>query len=143
MKKTISIADKPTLDEVKALLENSGYGLEALKSLIDNSGGNYNGDFFCDYIKIEKEETKEINITGKGIIYINISTDTYFYSNCTITIDGVTPNNINRTISGNGGNYCTRHVNKCIPIEFKESLKISVLNVGSGNDYFSYYGRFA
>lgn len=31
---TIQIADKPTLDEVKALLENSGYGLEAIKSAL-------------------------------------------------------------------------------------------------------------
>ena len=36
---TIQIADKPTLDNVKALLENSGYGLEALHSLISTSGG--------------------------------------------------------------------------------------------------------
>lgn len=34
--KTVQIADKPTLDEVKALLEDSGYGLETLKDLIGN-----------------------------------------------------------------------------------------------------------
>ena len=36
---TIQIADKPTLDEVKALLENSGYGLEAIKSALGGGGG--------------------------------------------------------------------------------------------------------
>lgn len=35
---TIQIADKPTLDEVKALLENSGYGLEAIKSALGGGG---------------------------------------------------------------------------------------------------------
>lgn len=34
---TINIADKPTLDEIKALLENSGYGLEAIKNMIGSS----------------------------------------------------------------------------------------------------------
>ena len=33
-KQTIQVADKPTLDEIKALLENSGYGLEAIKNTI-------------------------------------------------------------------------------------------------------------
>ena len=32
--KTIDIADKPTLDGVKALLENNGYGLEVTSDLI-------------------------------------------------------------------------------------------------------------
>ena len=35
MKQTIQIADKPTLDKVKSLLEDSGYGLEALKKLLE------------------------------------------------------------------------------------------------------------
>lgn len=39
--KTIQIADKPTLDEVKALLEDSGYGLEAIKEAI--GGGSQGG----------------------------------------------------------------------------------------------------
>ena len=38
--KTVQIADKPTLDEVKALLEDSGYGLEALKELVDTWSSN-------------------------------------------------------------------------------------------------------
>lgn len=33
--KTIKIADKTTLDEIKAILENSEYGLEALKTSVD------------------------------------------------------------------------------------------------------------
>ena len=37
-KQTIQVADKPTLDEVKALLENSGYGLEAIKNALGSSG---------------------------------------------------------------------------------------------------------
>ena len=40
---TIQIADKPTLDDVKALLENSGYGLEALKNSLGSGGGGGNG----------------------------------------------------------------------------------------------------
>lgn len=39
-KQTIQIADKPTLDETKALLENSEYGLEALQTLIDTINTN-------------------------------------------------------------------------------------------------------
>lgn len=35
MQQTIQIADKPTLDEVRSLLENSEYGLEELKLLLD------------------------------------------------------------------------------------------------------------
>lgn len=37
MQQTIQIADKPTLDETKELLENSGYGLEALQLLLNSS----------------------------------------------------------------------------------------------------------
>lgn len=37
MEQTIQIADKPTLDEIQKLLENSGYGLPALKTMLGNS----------------------------------------------------------------------------------------------------------
>lgn len=39
-KQTIQVADKPTLDEVKAFLENSGYGLEAIKTLLNTANTN-------------------------------------------------------------------------------------------------------
>ena len=64
MKKTISIADKPTLDEVKALLENSGYGLSALKSLL--SSGN-------SVVKSVQRGTAEIGGNGTSV-EIKIST---------------------------------------------------------------------
>lgn len=38
--KTVQIADKPTLDEVKAILEDSGYGLEVIKELVDAWSSN-------------------------------------------------------------------------------------------------------
>lgn len=45
-KQTIQIADKPTLDEVKELLENSEYGLEKLKELTSQT-----------LINVKKEKT--------------------------------------------------------------------------------------
>ena len=35
--KTIQVADKPTLDELKASIDNATYGLQALKTLLDNT----------------------------------------------------------------------------------------------------------
>lgn len=40
MQKTIQIADKPTLDDIKALLENSGYGLDSIKTVLDTANTN-------------------------------------------------------------------------------------------------------
>ena len=42
-KQTIQVADKPTLDEIKALLENSGYGLEAIKNALGGGGIHVEG----------------------------------------------------------------------------------------------------
>ena len=56
MKQTIQIADKPTLDEVKSLLEDSGYGLEALKLLLDSVNLN---------VDSVKTVTKRTGIYGK------------------------------------------------------------------------------
>ena len=62
-KKTISVADKDTLDEVKALLENSGYGLSALKSLL--SAGNS---------VVKSVQRGVVNISAKSTTTITIST---------------------------------------------------------------------
>lgn len=56
MKQTIQIADKPTLDEIKSLLENGGYGLEALKLLLDTVNLN---------VDSVKTVTKRTGIYGK------------------------------------------------------------------------------
>ena len=55
--KTIQIADKPTLDETKALLENGEYGLSAIKSAVDSglSGGSVGG------LQIEKYIDEQVN----------------------------------------------------------------------------------
>ena len=84
MKQTIQIADKPTLDEVKSLLENSGYGLEELKLLLDTVNLNVDSvktitkrteiygkinaiDDKFKYIKVSKGSSGIIEIPGKII----------------------------------------------------------------------------
>lgn len=57
---TIQIADKPTLDDVKALLENSGYGLEALKNSLGSGGGGGNGGGVACQFSI-KEDSVIVN----------------------------------------------------------------------------------
>ena len=52
---TIQIADKPTLDDVKALLENSGYGLEALKNSLGSGGGGGNGGGVACQFRIKED----------------------------------------------------------------------------------------
>ena len=78
--KTIQIADKPTIDEIKALLENSGYGLEALKNAIGSgssseasSGGLHVGKI------IDNNVTANVNVStlpytfcdGSAVVYNN------------------------------------------------------------------------
>ena len=55
--KTIQIADKPTLDATKALLENGEYGLSAIKNAVDSglSGGSVGG------LQIEKYTDEHVN----------------------------------------------------------------------------------
>lgn len=65
-KQTIQIADKPTLDEIKALLENNGYGLETLKKLIE-SGESYPNVSFVSAGGSSSNDARIISITGKGI----------------------------------------------------------------------------
>lgn len=71
MKQTIQIADKPTLDEVKSLLENSGYGLEALKKLLEEQDSKQ--IFYKGLEGYESGSTNEyrelVNIEGKGKLY--------------------------------------------------------------------------
>lgn len=71
MEQTIKIADKQTLDEVKSLLEDSGYGLEALKNLLGEQDSKqifYKG--LEGYVSGSTNEYRElINIEGKGKLY--------------------------------------------------------------------------
>ena len=71
MKQTIQIADKPTLDKVKSLLEDSGYGLEALKKLLEEQDSK---QIFYKasegYVSGSTNEYRElVNIEGKGKLY--------------------------------------------------------------------------
>lgn len=76
MKQTIQIADKPTLDEVKSLLENSGYGLEALKKIIEQ-GSNQVNEIDLPFIYYTTDTVsgqtnkKIISFTNKcGVVYL-------------------------------------------------------------------------
>lgn len=72
MEQTIKIADKPTLDEVKSLLEDSGYGLEALKNLLgeqDSKQSIYNSKEGYESGSDVKEYKEVVNIEGKGKLY--------------------------------------------------------------------------
>lgn len=64
MKQEIQIADKPTLDEIKELLENSGYGLEALKTLIGSSGGG--GGWYKPIQSLAVSGTQTLSFYGRG-----------------------------------------------------------------------------
>ena len=98
-KQTIQIADKPTLDGIKVLLENSGYGLEALKELISTSGGGE-----TTYPNVSSGtllNTAPVSVTGKGKVYLSKQ---FTASNTTIvTIDGVDVSNIEKFIPDNYG----------------------------------------
>lgn len=84
MEQTIKIADKPTLDEVKSLLEDSGYGLEALKNLLGEQDSKqifYKG--LEGYVSGSTNEYRElINIEGKGKLYFAACRDQVHASNC-------------------------------------------------------------
>lgn len=89
MEQTIKIADKPTLDEVKSLLEDSGYGLEALKNLLGEQDSKqifYKG--LEGYVSGSTNEYRElINIEGKGKLYFAACRDQVHASNrCGIRI---------------------------------------------------------
>ena len=89
MEQTIKIADKPTLDEVKSLLEDSGYGLEALKNLLGEQDSKqifYKG--LEGYVSGSTNEYRElINIEGKGKLYFEACRDQVHASNrCGIRI---------------------------------------------------------
>ena len=106
-KQTIQVADKPTLDEVKALLENSGYGLEAIKNALGSGSSG------------------AVKSVQRGIVTINEN-----YQNCLkdsefsnyyyidVTINTINPaksiiltNNSNYVESGSGKLPCGRIIN--------------------------------
>lgn len=71
-KQTIQIADKPTLDEIKALLEDNGYGLEALQASIKESAEQDAKEIIYGtntYVK-NTSMTTYLNINGKGTLYV-------------------------------------------------------------------------
>ena len=59
--KTIQIADKPTLNETKALLENSGYGLEAIKNAISSSTGSGGSSSSVNALQIRKIVDEQVS----------------------------------------------------------------------------------
>ncbi|CDE43866.1 unknown [Clostridium sp. CAG:411] len=129
MKQTIQIADKPTLDEVKELLENSGYGLEALANKSISSGLNVNGYRDCTVGKLNST-TRTLEVTGKGKI---IPLDQYmtnggtsYYGQTTkmakLVVDSV-------TIFDGGENNTQLPV-----IEFEESVSMTIYYYNSGNN---------
>lgn len=103
---TIQIADKPTLDEVKALLENSGYGLEAIKSALggggiksvqrgvvndlnQNQGSDPLGSFFID-VTISAVDTSKTIVIAQSNITRYLSTQTYFLLPCCRLVNSTT-----------------------------------------------------
>lgn len=122
MKENIKIADKPTLDEVKALLdgtndmallvqikqliEDSGYGLEALKSMLAN------GTYGLNAIKaaISNSSTSAIKSIQRGTTTLNSSTAAEKYS-ADITIATINPSKSIVLLHGTSaflyqGSYC-------------------------------------
>ena len=86
--KTIQIADKPTLDATKALLEDSEVGLSAIKNAVDSgsSGGSVGG------LQIEKYTDEQVN----GCV--SVSTLPYDFCVGSAVV-------LNREIHILGGNY--------------------------------------
>ena len=86
--KTIQIADKPTLDATKALLENGEYGLSAIKNAVDSgpSGSSVGG------LQIEKYTDEQVN----GCV--SVSTLPYDFCVGSAVV-------LNREIHILGGNY--------------------------------------
>ncbi len=104
-KQTIQVADKPTLDEVKALLENSGYGLEAIKNALGGDNGyipcsnniiRYRHYSSIGDSNLDKNSTLDtvLDIQGKGLLYSSIITTSEssfsaYYGILKITVDNV------------------------------------------------------
>ena len=95
-KKTLKIADKPTLDELKTLLEDSRYGLSALKSDIADINENIDRqtEYICRTIDVTNSSSYRtaLNIVGSGKINAILCTGTTKQSSealhSRITIDG-------------------------------------------------------
>lgn len=87
---TIQIADKPTLDAVKTLLEDNGYGLEVLKELLtsidEKVSGSGSGEISDNIYMSVDSGTQTKSVTGKGDCYL------YYYGSVqpTVTLDGKT-----------------------------------------------------
>lgn len=74
-KKTLKIADKPTLDELKALLENSGYGLEAIKSSINENMNDVSRNIIYTPFYTGNPPstlTSVLNVSGSGYLHASI-----------------------------------------------------------------------
>ena len=95
-KKILKVADKPTLDELKVLLENSGYGLEALKTAIGDISSSVGEQ--VKYLKststvtTTQELQTALSISGSGKIYSSKITGTVWGPSSVIflkiTVDG-------------------------------------------------------
>lgn len=138
MKQEIQIADKPTLDEIKELLENSGYGLAALKLLLSNSeyglsslktliSSKGGGGYYKPVNSLAGTGTQTLNFYGKG--KIKIFTNNYTNSPISITsldIDGLPNHIVNMQAK----------FNRSIEIEFNDHCSITLV---TGSYFFNIY----
>ena len=76
--KTIQIADKPTLDATKALLENGEYGLSAIRNAVDSGTGGSAGGLWTNKI-VNTNPSGDISVStlpydfnyGAAVVYNN------------------------------------------------------------------------
>lgn len=91
--KEIQIADKPTLDELKALLENSGYGLEALKDAItENIDATKIAETFSFQGPGTNGQKLVLNVSGKGYLknlYCALNENNNIINRLRIVVDDV------------------------------------------------------
>ncbi|MCI8409089.1 MAG: hypothetical protein HFJ09_07450 [Lachnospiraceae bacterium] len=123
MKQEIQIADKSTLDKVKELLENSGYGLEALKTLIGSSGSG--GGRYKPVQSLAVSNSQTLQFYGKG--KIRVFTNAHGSSAISITsldVDG---------LSNHMANLAAQF-NNSIEIEFDNHCFITL----NCNSYFCF-----
>ena len=83
-KQTIQIADKPTLDEVKAILEDSGYGLEVIKGLIETWSAKNESDSIVQ-CTLGITTSQSIYLPKDSKIYAPV--DLVAVTNCTFDTD--------------------------------------------------------
>lgn len=141
MKQNIQIADKSTLDEIKSLLENNGYGLEALKSLIGNSSGTA-GRYKPVQSLAVNNTTESLSFSGKGKIRIlpnvDVSNSGRFIEITSLNVDGL-PNHMSNLplIIGNSTQYAFP-----LEIEYENYCNITLKCSGAASCAFIYEYKY-